>query len=539
MASAKEFVQSPSMEVLETFKKDMLMQIAQELQIEVKRSTRKHELKRLIVEQLVDEDVLPDSCLEVYKPLPMEPSGQYEIRRLEIERELKLREFEARERELEARQRKEELEARKEELEAQAQKEERALKHEREMRALELNARRIAHEESIATKFDLGKNVRLVPPFNESEVDKYFQHFERVAQNLKWPIDQWPLLLQSVLRGKAQEAYTALPISECVDYNSVKNAILKAYELVPEAYRQKFRNYRKQESQTHVEFAHEKEVYFDRWCNSREVGTDFEKLRQVILIEEFKRCVRDDIKTYLDEQKVENLAKAAAYADDYALTHKSTFNKNKSFGPAKKSYPEIGKKSENVAPEKSSDKGQTSNQTMSKDRKPRSFAPVCHYCQKPGHVMSDLKKRREKEATPNAFVSSKSNWRSNPNRAESSIGLDKSEIIREEFKPFVSEGFVSLESSSSQVPIKILRDTGATQSLLLEGVLPLSVSTSTGESVIAQGIEGGCVNVPLHKVKLVSDLVTGSVVVDDHSSTSLRFFSLPLGIGPNDREPPF
>ena len=360
MASAKEFVQSSSMEVLETFKKDMLTQIAQELQLEVKRSTRKHELKRLIVEQLVDEDVLPDSCLEVYKPLPMEPSGQYEIRRLEIERELRLKELETqalaqqRKEELEAQQRKEELEAqqRKEELEAQKYEKELELKHEREMKALELNARRIAHEESIATKFDLGKNVRLVPPFNESEVDKYFQHFERVAQNLKWPIDQWPLLLQSVLRGKAQEAYTALPISECVDYNSVKNAILKAYELVPEAYRQKFRNYRKQESQTHVEFAHEKEVYFDRWCNSKEVGTDFEKLRQVILIEEFKRCVRDDIKTYLDEQKVENLAKAAAYADDYALTHKSTFNKNKSFGPAKKSYPEIGKKSENVAPEK-------------------------------------------------------------------------------------------------------------------------------------------------------------------------------------------
>ena len=129
--------------------------------------------------------------------------------------------------------------------------------------------------------------------------------------------------------------------------------------------------------------------------------------------------------------------------------------------------------------------------------------------------MSDcwlLKKRREKEATPNAFVSSKSNWCSDPNRRESSIGLDKSEIIREEFKPFVSEGFVSLESSSSQVPIQILRDTGATQSLLL-GVLPLGVSTSTGESVIAQGIEGGCVNVPLHKVNLVSDLVTSSVVV--------------------------
>ena len=57
-------------------------------------------------------------------------------------------------------------------------------------------------------------------------------------------------------KGKAQEAYTALPISECVDYNCVENAILKAYELVPEAYRQTFRNYHKPESQTHVEFAH-------------------------------------------------------------------------------------------------------------------------------------------------------------------------------------------------------------------------------------------------------------------------------------------
>ena len=158
------------------------------------------------------------------------------------------------------------------------------------MRALELNARKIAYEESMATKFDLGKNVRLVPPFNEPEVNKYFQHFERVAQNLRWPTDQWPLLLQSVLKGKAQEAYTALPISECVDYNCVKK------------------------------------------------------------IEEFKRCVRDDIITYLDEQKVENLAKAAAYTDDYALTHKSTSNKSRSFGYTQNSYPEVGKKSEHVAP---------------------------------------------------------------------------------------------------------------------------------------------------------------------------------------------
>ena len=166
---------------------------------------------------------------------------------------------------------------------------------------------------------------------------------------------------------------------------------------------------------------------------------------------------------------------------------------------------------------------------MSKFWKPRSFASVCHHCKKPGHVMSDrwlLQKRREKEAT--LFVSSKSNWRSNFNRTETSIGFDKSEIIREEYKPFVSEGFVYLESSYSEVPIKILRDSGATQSLLLEGVFPLGVSTSTGESVIAQGIGGGSVNVHLHKVNLVSDLVIGSVFVGTRPTLPIKGVSLLL-----------
>ena len=141
--------------------------------------------------------------------------------------------------------------------------------------------------------------------------------------------------------------------------------------------------------------------------------------------------------------------------------------------------------------------------------------------------MSDcwlFKKRREKVGMPNTFVFSKSNWHSNSNRTESSIGLDKSEIIREEFKPFVSECFVSLESSSSQVSIKILRDTGATQSLLLEGVLPVGVSTPK----CSRYIEGGCVNVPLKKVNLVSDLLTGSVVVGTMPTVPIKGVSLLL-----------
>ena len=99
-----------------------------------------------------------------------------------------------------------------------------------------------------ASAFDPARNIRLVPPFQEKEVDKYFAHFEKVADSLNWPKESWVLLLQSVLVGKAQEIYGSLSVEQSSNYEHVKEAILKAYELVPEAYRQKFRNYLKYDS---------------------------------------------------------------------------------------------------------------------------------------------------------------------------------------------------------------------------------------------------------------------------------------------------
>lgn len=45
--------------------------------------------------------------------------------------------------------------------------------------------------------------------------------------------------------------------------------------------------------------------------------------------------------------------------------------------------------------------------------------------------------------------------------------------VPDEFKPFTSEGFVSLPGCpASKQPVKILQDTAASQSILLKGVLP-------------------------------------------------------------------
>ena len=145
-------------------------------------------------------------------------------------RELRLAELkearELRELELKAEQEKALLAA-----EIEAKKEAAALEHELKMASLGKQS-----PSDKASAFDPARNIRLVPPFQEKEVDKYFAHFEKVADSLNWPKESWVLLLQSVLVGKAQEIYGSLSVEQSSIYEHVKEAILKAYELVPEAY---------------------------------------------------------------------------------------------------------------------------------------------------------------------------------------------------------------------------------------------------------------------------------------------------------------
>ena len=89
------------------------------------------------------------------------------------------------------------------------------LEHERFLKELELKHAallRPSHVESSA--FDAARNIRLVPPFVEKDVERFFPHFECVATLSNWPEHTWTLLLQSVLVGEAQEAYAKCRLSD-------------------------------------------------------------------------------------------------------------------------------------------------------------------------------------------------------------------------------------------------------------------------------------------------------------------------------------
>lgn len=82
------------------------------------------------------------------------------------------------------------------------------------------------------SSFNVAKNIVLVPAFLEKGVEAYFQAFERLATALKWLSDVWSLMLQCKFAGRAQELCASLSLEESVNYETLKIAVLRAYEFV-------------------------------------------------------------------------------------------------------------------------------------------------------------------------------------------------------------------------------------------------------------------------------------------------------------------
>ena len=290
----KKFYTKPTSEALNFLKKKELIDAAKHIDLEVKESISKAELNKLVLDYLVEEELMA------------EPEFTDKLRGEEL-LELKHLEFQERERKRENQVKLKELELKEKELAIQLKM------HELESHSPMARLWYLLSHQVLM----LANTLDLFLPFRRKKWISILFILKKNATSLEWPKEVWTLLLQSVLIGKAREIYSALPVEKSAQYEEVRWAILKTYGLVPEAYRQKFRNCKKQDSQTYVEFAREKGALFDHCCAAKQVDKDYNKLRQLILIEEFKKCLQSDVKMYLDEQKADGLNQAAELADDY------------------------------------------------------------------------------------------------------------------------------------------------------------------------------------------------------------------------------
>ncbi|KAK4318304.1 hypothetical protein Pmani_010713 [Petrolisthes manimaculis] len=487
MSFLQVFIAAPDIDLLKrSVRKSDWLALGKHYQCEVDASMKKDHIKANVIEYLVEENIVPEIALTLI-------AGHKSKAELEIQKELKLKQMEL---EYNERMKKMELEC------------------ELEMKRIEAGLSRSGRS-GPNEQVDVMKYVKLLPVFNEEEVDIFFREFEKLAGSLHIDEDYWALLVRSVFTGRAQEVSSTLSVEDSGDYTVLKSTILKAYDKVPEFYRQKFRNARKDDCMTYGEFANLKERYFDNWCRAVKISGDFEKLRELVLVEEFKRCIDPTLRVFLDEKEVPSLNGIASLADTYSLTHK-TFNRVKNVQAVDCQTKQIPK-------------SDTAKVVPTKKDKIGSSQFVCYYCKKPGHTKSSCPKLLSKMSKANALIqkvtaTDPQSVLTNPTFSHRNKHMD----VDAEFAPFISEGFVTVDDIRPPVPVQILRDTGAAQTLLLEGVLPLSSHTSTGSGVLLQGV-GGMVHVPLHRIRLNSGIVSGPVIVGVKSTLPVEGVSLLLG----------
>ena len=230
--------------------------------------------------------------------------------------------------------------------------------------------------------FDLSKCFSSVPKFEPDNCELFFEMFEKIALPRQWPKEEWVTLIQGSLTGKAQAAYVALDLSQLGDYDLVRQMVLKAYELVPEAYRQSFRTEKVKPGQTYLDFARQQEAMFDKWLRASDVY-DFKQLRELMVLEKFEQSLPRVMHTHLNDLDVKAVFDAT---DNYALTHRDSW-RDRPNGPTTGVREVEGNQGDGNSG------GHRQSMNFQSGERQFRFSPtpgaiISHNCRRPGHLKS-------------------------------------------------------------------------------------------------------------------------------------------------------
>ena len=492
-----EFIASPSskLHTITNAKKDELLGLAKHLNLEARSSMKKFDIRKVILEHYIDNDILGSEANQYLLPdiHSVSVEQKLELERLAVEREKIKASIQHEQWLIQSEREKFEMAKAKMEMEAEL-----AIKVEREK--AKINLQNKESEQQILRNnapFDLAKNVKLVPSFTEYDPEDYFRLFEETAKHLNWPVEQWVWLIKPKLSGKAAKVIRHL--EDINDYSKVKKAILDAFSITEEGYRQCFRNSCKPNYQTFLEFASDKLRAFKKWLKCAQVD-NFDSLVNLIVFEEFKRKLPTNIRLYIEDRQEKDLLKSASMADSYSLIHKTN--------PGKRAEAPVKSVSEKN-PEILDDNAKGTLSTLK-----------CSYCKKEGHTIRNCPdpKCKSSDVFRSKFIPQSTKAPIQEKKPVSNISIAKSS---DAFKDFIFDGYVSLGEDHGKVKIKILRDTAAALSLLHYEAIPNINDKLSGEKVNIKDLTETS-SVPLADIFLDCPLVKKAVKV------GIRYKELPV-----------
>ena len=283
----------------------------------------------------------------------------------EKERQQMEREDRAREREERAKVEEHKRELEKKEIERQQAEEEHKRGMEKQEKERELLRKEKEEEhrrelekrdkdmEMIKLKMTMGKdqteavtqNVTIhkpkLPKFEEDkdDMDIYLQRFERFAKMQKWKPEEWVVSLSPLLTGKGLEVYTSMPDTDLDNYDQLKLALLKRYQLTEEGFRKKFRESKSEKGETVHQFVARLSRYFCRWVELSGITKTYDGLQDFMVREQYLSICGQNLAIFLRERTPKDTKEMTRLAEQYIEARGMEYESDSNFKTAAAAFP--------------------------------------------------------------------------------------------------------------------------------------------------------------------------------------------------------
>ena len=202
------------------------------------------------------------------------------------------------------------------------------LKHSFEMKHLELMGQlEVQLEKQKSEKLAHARDPKL-PYFEESKdkMDSYLSRFEKYATANKWDKNVWAAYLSALLKGRALDVYDRLSTEDAADYDKLKDALLKNFDMTERGFRKKFRYSRPERSETFIQFSSRLCSYLNKWLTMAKVEKSFEAVCDFMARDQFLEACSRELFVHLKPKAFENLDAMAKEADLFAEARGGVFS---------------------------------------------------------------------------------------------------------------------------------------------------------------------------------------------------------------------
>ncbi|KAI2657312.1 Zinc finger and SCAN domain-containing protein 23 [Labeo rohita] len=162
-----------------------------------------------------------------------------------------------------------------------------------------------------------------IPSFVEGEdVESFFVRFERIARTWGLQANEWAAQMVTLLTGKALEAYVGMDEQRSSSYDDIKAAVLAKYNVTEETYRLRFRSFMVPAGENVRETYNRIKGLYKRWM--RPEMRSKEQLGETIILEQYLRVLRPDVRIWVKEHQPWTGEEAAGLAERYLAAHRES-----------------------------------------------------------------------------------------------------------------------------------------------------------------------------------------------------------------------